>query len=176
MFIYRTKCLPSGKYYIGMTSKDESESYLGSGKAFKRAIKKYGLKDEHGNDNFVREILEHHETREDLIEAEIRLIAKHDAVASGDYYNMAPGGDGCGAGEDHPNYGRTGAKHPQSLKWSVTVNGKTETFDCKREVEERYNMNSRIVGWLRNKCIRDGPEQYGEFKGMLITSTEKSTK
>jgi hypothetical protein len=59
--IYKTTCLVTGKWYIGMHSTDDLEDgYLGSGQVLWKSIKKYG-KDQHRC-----EILEHLPDRETL--------------------------------------------------------------------------------------------------------------
>ena len=50
--VYKVTNILNGKYYIGVhKSKDPCDSYMGSGKAIKEAIKKYG------KENFVKEML-----------------------------------------------------------------------------------------------------------------------
>jgi len=64
-FIYRTTCITTGRFYIGMHStKDIDDGYVGSGKFLKRSISKYGI------NNHTFTILEFCDTREELCERE----------------------------------------------------------------------------------------------------------
>lgn len=68
-FIYRTTCLVTGKYYIGMHStNDLNDDYLGSGKRLRRSINK------HGRQNHVREIMEMLSDRRLLREREREIV------------------------------------------------------------------------------------------------------
>ena len=68
-FIYITTNLINGKRYIGQRKfSDGWTTYLGSGKRFKQALKKYGRK------NFVRSIVDIGYSREELNTKEIDLI------------------------------------------------------------------------------------------------------
>lgn len=50
--IYKTTNIKNGKYYIGKhQTENENDSYLGSGIALKKAIKKFG------KNSFIKEIL-----------------------------------------------------------------------------------------------------------------------
>ena len=69
--IYKTTCLVTGRYYIGMHSTDDLEDgYLGSGVRLTRSVKKYG------RDQHVREILECLPTREAASDREKELITE----------------------------------------------------------------------------------------------------
>jgi pentatricopeptide repeat protein len=47
-YIYKTTCLITGKYYIGMHSTTNFEDgYMGSGKRLRYSIRKYGLENHH---------------------------------------------------------------------------------------------------------------------------------
>ena len=90
-FIYITTNHINGKMYIGQKKYDKNnkwKSYLGSGIALKRAIKKYG------ESNFSKDIIEECETKETLDEREKYWIDYYNAVESDDFYNIASGGDG----------------------------------------------------------------------------------
>jgi len=87
MVIYETINKINGNRYIGKDSKNDPE-YLGSGTLLKRAFVK------HGKENFVKSILDHCETIEELNEKEIHWIEITDAVNSKIYYNIAKGGAG----------------------------------------------------------------------------------
>ena len=67
--IYKTTCLVTGRYYVGMHSTDDlNDDYLGSGVRLIRSVKK------HGRENHVREILEEATTREAASNREKELI------------------------------------------------------------------------------------------------------
>jgi hypothetical protein len=59
MIIYKTTNLINGKFYIGKDERNKDD-YLGSGLLLNRAIKKYGI------NNFIKEIIEQCDTREEL--------------------------------------------------------------------------------------------------------------
>lgn len=87
MFVYLTKNLINGKKYIGVCTFN-SDSYLGSGRLLKFAIRKYG------RENFKRTILEHCSTPEEVYSKEIYYINKYKAVKSKEFYNLCYGGYG----------------------------------------------------------------------------------
>lgn len=68
-YIYKTTCLVTGKFYIGMHSADCLEdNYLGSGLRLRRSINKYG------KENHKKEIIEFVQTREELKKREEELV------------------------------------------------------------------------------------------------------
>ena len=86
--IYKTTCLVTNKYYIGMHSTDNLEDgYMGSGKALKFSIKRYG------KENHSVEILEMVESRELLAERE-KAIVTLSKVRNGKCMNLKVGGIG----------------------------------------------------------------------------------
>ena len=87
-FIYKTTNKINGKYYIGMNkTKNIDDGYLGSGKYFRDALKKYG------EENFEREILEYCNSDEEMHNAEARYITE-DIVNDKNSYNLKLGGEG----------------------------------------------------------------------------------
>lgn len=88
MFVYLTYCYENGKSYIGKYEGKETDSYLGSGKLLKRAIKKYG------SDKFKRVILERYNNVNDCREGEKKWIKLFNADTSKRFYNIAKGGEG----------------------------------------------------------------------------------
>lgn len=85
MIVYKTTNAINGKFYVGQDSKNDP-SYLGSGVLLKKAIEKYG------KENFVKEILEVCNTKQQLNEREIFWIEETRAREVG--YNIAEGGHG----------------------------------------------------------------------------------
>lgn len=88
-YIYLTTNKINGKKYIGQHKSEVfDKDYYGSGLIIRRATKKYR------EENFVVEVIEWCNSREELNEREKYWIAKNDAVESSDFYNKAYGGDG----------------------------------------------------------------------------------
>jgi group I intron endonuclease len=88
LYIYKITNIINGKIYVGKHSaKNIENSYMGSGIAIRRAIKKYRL------DNFRKEILCICENEKKLNEMEIFWIAKTGSFNDG--YNMTKGGEGA---------------------------------------------------------------------------------
>lgn len=87
-FIYKTTCLATGRYYVGMHSTAGiDDGYLGSGELLQRSLKKYG------RENHRREILVYALNRAELIELEksaVTLDSLNDPLCM----NLAPGGRG----------------------------------------------------------------------------------
>ena len=87
-YLYKTICLVTGRYYIGMHSTCNLEDgYMGSGKRLRRSIRKYCI------DNHKKEILEFFDTRELLIEAEKGAITP-EMVMDNNCMNLMGGGEG----------------------------------------------------------------------------------
>lgn len=142
-FIYVTTNNVNGKKYIGQCSlqqKNKTESYLGSGKALKAAISKYG------RESFSREIIFVAFSAADLNWAEQTLIEEFNATKSAEWYNIAPGG--------RASLGFTGKKHSKerneklsekmkghSVSQKVIDNmrklGQAERSDVQRDVAKR---------------------------------------
>ena len=82
--IYKTTNVINGKYYIGKhQTKNLNDSYMGSGKLLKQAIKKYGT------ENFIKEILYVFETEEEMNAKEKELVILEETS-----YNLCIGGHG----------------------------------------------------------------------------------
>lgn len=89
-YIYRTTCLVTGKFYIGMHSTDTlDDGYLGSGKVLWYSIRK------HGRENHRRDIVEMCSTREALKLRE-KEIVNEQLLADPLNINLKYGGEGGG--------------------------------------------------------------------------------
>jgi hypothetical protein len=144
-FIYKTTCLVTNKFYIGMHSTSrKNDTYLGSGNVLRSSIKK------HGRENHRREILVYAPTREELRRLEESIVTR-DLLLEPLCMNLALGGCGSGVGrkvtektrkifseqrkgwahmdpevrERHrielsaKQSSRVGDKHPTALTWKV---------------------------------------------------------
>lgn len=86
--IYRVTNVESGKFYIGKhQTLDPQDQYLGSGRAIRAAIKKYG------RTSFIKEVLFDFDTEEEMNAKERDLITE-DLVIDSACYNMSVGGEG----------------------------------------------------------------------------------
>jgi len=87
-YLYKTTCIITGRWYIGMHSTNNLEDgYMGSGKRLRFSIRY------HGKDNHVKEILEFFDNRELLIEAEKKAITP-EMVSDSNCMNLMGGGEG----------------------------------------------------------------------------------
>ena len=89
--LYRTENSVNGKSYVGvhkLINTWKSKSYLGSGKALKIAIEKYGRA------NFIRATLAEFSSAEEAYLAETNMV-NEEFIKRPDTYNMKIGGMGC---------------------------------------------------------------------------------
>lgn len=120
-FIYITTNLINGKRYLGMCAyhRNNSNTYLGSGKALRRAIKKYG------SQSFKRETVEECSDKTSMIEAEIRWIEQLQCVSDPTWYNMNSGG--------YATKGFTGKKHSEETKAKMRQNYRRPMSESTRQ-------------------------------------------
>lgn len=88
-YIYKTTCLVTGRYYIGMHSTDDmDDGYMGSGKRLHRSIGKYGVS------QHTKEVLEQLPSREALVLREAAVVTTDLIKADPQCMNLVPGGNG----------------------------------------------------------------------------------
>lgn len=140
--VYKTTNNVNGKIYVGVhKTKDPLDSYLGSGKVMKLAIK------EHGRENFTKEILFEYDN---LIDAYLKEseIVNTEFVKRTDTYNLVCGGSISPdmnplkprkvlRGIDSPNYGK------------------------KLTEEQKENISKKLKGRKRN------PEELRKFSAAM---------
>lgn len=138
-FIYITVNLVNGKKYLGFCNYNKKiwKTYLGSGKALKRAIRKYGKA------NFSREIIFEAATKEELSKKEIELIKLYNCVDDPNWYNLAEGG--------YTTRGFSGKKHSAETRIKMSQNHKQPlTEDSKRRIGDAVKRDKR---WLKAQQI-----------------------
>ena len=184
--IYRITNLINGKTYIGQHKyKKLDDSYMGSGKILKQAIKKHGV------ENFKKEILysriQYKETADDM---ERLAIAKERAIGKAEY-NIANGGQGGNLGEEvirrmaaskkgkpSPNKGKHLAEETKR-KLSEAKKGKKHkphTEEIKRKISEANkgkNKGKRHTNETKNKMSASHIGQTSWNKGKPHTEEEK---
>ena len=136
--IYKTTCLITGKWYIGMHStNDLNDGYLGSGQRLWKSINKYGKQ------NHKCEILEFLPSRKDLILRESQIVTpelKKDPLCM----NIANGGVGL-----HPGF-----------KFGQDLTEKRREASLKmhsQRTEEKKNAISLSIS-IANKIALNKPE------------------
>lgn len=139
-YLYKTTNNINGKIYIGVSSRDDQrETYLGSGKFLKAAIKKYG------RGNFTKEILEEFI---DLRSAFVREaeIVNEEFVNRLDTYNCVIGGGGTGPRELNPAFGKRW-KHSKKSKalMSEKSSGEKNSSYGKRYTPEESEKISKAL-------------------------------
>ena len=94
-YIYKTTCLTTNNYYIGVHSTNNLEDgYLGSGKRLGYSLRK------HGRDAHAKEILEFFPTRQSVLNRERELV-NEDLLKDTQCMNLQPGGSGGIVNEEH---------------------------------------------------------------------------
>lgn len=133
MIVYKTTNLLNGKFYIGQDTKNNPK-YLGSGTIIKIAIKKYG------RESFIKEILEHCETQEQLNEREKHWIKVTNALELG--YNLAEGGFGVSNMSNKIKQKISNSKKGKKLsdetkkRMRFSFSGRTHTEEAKHKLSE----------------------------------------
>lgn len=153
MYLYKITNNLNGKIYIGIHgAKNLKKSYMGSGKAIKQAINKYG------KTNFTKEILEQFDNYEDLLKRE-REIVNEVFIKREDTYNMIVGGKGVGCGENHPMFGTTRPEHAKWMKNHAHNKGKK----CPQHVKDaisKSNKGRKHSNLTNKKKGKSGKENY----------------
>jgi hypothetical protein len=192
--IYKTTCLTTGKWYIGMHSSNyEDDRYMGSGKILTSSIRK------HGRENHRRETLITARSRDELRDLE-RAMVTEELLQNPMCMNLAPGGSGSGFGrkitqatkdkmavsaavrwargvpDDHREAARArrGVKNGRSKTWSLQApNGKLHLTSACGDFCKQLGIS--YYG-LRNKAVTNDttPVARGPSKGWSVLScTEK---
>jgi group I intron endonuclease len=156
-YIYRTINLINGKSYIGQhVTNKEYDNYIGSGRYFIKAVKKFG------KNNFIRGIIEYCETQDELNKREIFWINHYDTISPNGYNLSIGGGVVILYGKENPFFGKhhseeTKKKLSEQKKGNIPHNkGKKGLQKCsektKKIVSERHkgdkNFNYNKKGIL----------------------------
>lgn len=134
--VYKTTCLISGRYYIGLHSTDDLEDgYLGSGRRLQNSLKK------HGRDNHTRTILEECSSRQHASDREAEIITdemRKDPLC----LNCGPGGLGA---KDRPTTSEeTRAKLSIASKRFVRTKEHYEKVVATRKAKNNYSHTDEV--------------------------------
>jgi len=169
-YIYRTTCLVTGKFYVGMHSTDDlDDGYLGSGKILGYSRRK------HGDENHKREILELLPTREALKLRETEIVNEQ-LLADPLNINLKYGGDGGGflaeknKVNDFHRKGQAAAlekmrdnlsamRKRQWLNPSVALQATKRNLDCGRKLGVATARSVDSIARRKNTFARIGHQQ-----------------
>jgi hypothetical protein len=153
-YLYRTTCLVTDRYYIGMHSTHNlDDGYMGSGKRLKASLRKHGV------DNHKKEIIEFFESRDLLIEAEKTAITP-EMITDRNCMNLMGGGKGGFISEEQQRY-------------RSKCGGKAHSDKLKNDEEYRKIFNVRVGNNLKN-YHKLGLHNYKTFEGK--THSEETKK
>ncbi len=152
-YLYKITNLLNGKIYIGVhSSKRKTDRYMGSGKAIKKAIKKYGEK------NFKKEILEYFESDQEMFDRE-REIVNESFIKDYNTYNLIIGGKGTGCGENHPFFGKKRPKHSEFMKIHSPSKGKP-LMQSTKDAISKANKGRKHTSEVNKRKGRSGDKNY----------------
>lgn len=169
-FIYITTNMVNGMKYLGQKSFDDNykwPNYLGSGKVFKNALKKYG------KENFSRNIVCFCDSLEELNQTEYELSVFLDVVESPGWYNLCYGG-GVPSGYVITDETRSKMSEAQKARWtdelrqelSEKMSGDGNPFYGKHHSEEvRLKLSEQHIGMkvsdeVKKKISEANKERY----------------
>ena len=167
-YIYKTTCLVSNRYYIGMHSTcNLDDGYMGSGKRLRRSIRKHGI------ENHKKEIIKFFDTRELLIEGEKKAITP-DMITDNNCMNLKGGGEGGFISEEQQRHRSQCAAKARKLKFECDSEFRkkmSDTFSNARKLE--YETGKRKKGeffnWTDKKHSEETKQLMSESsKGMGV--------
>lgn len=164
-FVYQTTNKINDKIYVGVHRTEKlDDGYLGSGKALKRAVKKYG------KENFTRRILSMHATYDAAL-VEEGVIVTEDFAKRKDTYNIKMGGIGglhSEASRLKMSKSQTGRTHSAETKKKIAMaaKGRRKSAESRRKISEA-NTGRRATAETRAK-------QSAARKGMVHSAASKA--
>ena len=143
-YLYRTTCLITGRYYIGMHSTSNLEDgYMGSGKRLRYSLRKHGI------DNHKKEILEFFDCRELLVEAEKKAITE-DMITDKDCMNIMSGGTGGFISEEQQRYRSSCAGKAHSVKLKNDEDYRKKYHEKLSNATKKGIQVGKIKTWKEN--------------------------
>jgi group I intron endonuclease len=162
-YIYKTTNLLNGKIYVGQRKITADKrcginTYLGSGLAIQKAIKKYG------RENFSKENIEFCETKELLNEREIYWIKTLGAHRTKSGYNISEGGTGGFMNHLPPDHRQRckdakAKRTPEQklatkLKFQATLAAQSDEQKTNRKLQNQLKRKGK-PSWSKGKNLKE---------------------
>ena len=169
-YIYLTTNHINGKKYVGQhKSSSFDKNYLGSGKALKLAVEKYG------KENFSVELIEYAIDKNTLDTLEIKYIKYYKDKYKNNCYNIHKGGTGgCAYNNDDISYYKAKQKisnaksnRPRTLKEKEQLDNLHKTNTGKHHTEESKQKSRKSnLGQKRTEITKKHlSENHADFSG-----------
>lgn len=161
--IYKTTCIVTGKWYIGMHSTDDlSDGYIGSGTHLWRSIKK------HGREQHVCEVLEHLPSRKELALREEELVCP-EVIKDPMCMNFRTGGTGNVPGAITTEATRKKLSEAMKKRWADPEKRKTQSDKMKLWCSS--DQNKQIISDASSAHWQDPEFRCKHQRGMLKSNT-----
>jgi hypothetical protein len=168
-FVYKTTCIETGKWYIGLHSTDNmDDGYLGSGMRLTRSVKKYG------ESAHNREILFMGSTRKEASNKEAELLSE-DVRKDSMCMNLGPGG--LGATDRPATSTETSAKLSKASKGYVRTKAwykKIVASRAKTWTTHTPEAREKIRRALTGKILTEEHKQKISESGTGLKRTEET--
>jgi len=165
--VYETTNTINGKIYIGVhKTKNPEDSYMGSGNAISKAIKKYG------KGNFSKKILYKFDTLQEAYDKEAEIVTKEFCLEKNNY-NLVPGG---------PNgniLGFTGKHTPKSIaKMKLHAAQRDNSVYLKRNRSEEWKTkhSEGLRRYNKNKTSKQIEDRAKSLRAVHKNRTERKTE
>lgn len=174
-FIYEWTNKKNGMKYLGSHHGTTDDGYIGGGKNFKRAIKKYGI------ENFDRVIVEYVIERENIFVREQYYLDERECAKSKKYYNISSVAGGGDTGNNQDNWKKVSDDWLVVLPSGEEIVIKNMLEFCRQNSLNSSTMSAVARGKRSNykgyKCRkltnnRNVEYEYKEF--VFMTKEEKS--
>jgi len=181
-YIYKTTCIITNKFYIGMHSTDNLEDgYIGSGKRLWYSINK------HGKENHTCEILEFLESR-DLLKERERELVNEELLLDIMCMNLKLGGEGGNSGIDGIAVGGDKFKGANAY-WNIPENKEKSKLRASKTFKKLHNDGKfrydNFIGKshseetkqkMREKALERVGDKNSQFGTCWITNDIESKK
>lgn len=143
-YLYKTTCNVTGRWYIGMHSTyNLDDGYMGSGKRLRYSIRKHGV------ENHTKEIVEFFETREFLVEAEIKAITP-EMITDKNCMNLMGGGTGGFISDEQQRHRSICANKALNEKLKFDFEFKEKWLDKVKKGVQKAVDNGKMKTWKDN--------------------------